>query len=183
MKIVDINIELKRIIELASKHDRQAQKVLYNNYASKLMSVCRQYVVDTHIAEDLLVTSFMKVFTYLPQYENRGSFDAWVRKIAVNECISYLRNNRKINFIEESELMPGDDIAVQEDPISDIQYMIDKLPEGCKMVFCLFVVEGYKHHEIAALLNISVGTSKSQMAYARKLLQEMLEAEKKLCHG
>ncbi len=183
MKIVDIYGELNVLIQLAIAQDRQSQKVLYQKYAPKLLSICRQYVADSHTAEDLLVTAFMKIFTNLSNYENQGKFEAWIRRITVNECISHIRANKKFRFAEEHEIVTISDGADLSLHTEDIQGMIDNLPFGCKMVFNLFAVEGYKHHEIAVMLNISEGTSKSQLAYARKLLQQMLESDKKRQYG
>lgn len=183
MKVVDINCELYKLIDLVIIQDRQAQKVLYTRYAPKLLSTCRQYIVDVQIAEDVMVTSFMKIFVHLSKYENRGNFEAWIRRIAINECISFIRANKKVRYVEECDITSEHSSADGAVHTEDIQQMIDKLPYGCKMVFNLFAVEGYKHMEIASLLNITEGTSKSQMAYARKLLQQMLKNDHKINHG
>lgn len=183
MKIVDIHNELHKQIERAIQQDRQAQKVLYQRYAPKLLSVCRQYIQDIHAAEDMLVTSFMKILTNLHRFEYKGSFEAWMRRITVNECISYIRKNKKVQYTDQievsSEMREVDSLLFE----ADIQDIIDGLPTGCKMVFIMFVVEGYKHEEIAEILHISEGTSKSQLAYARKLLQQMLLQNNIANHG
>lgn len=183
LKIVDIYGELNVLIRQAIEKDRQAQKMLYQKFSPKLLNVCRQYVADIHKAEDLLVTSFMKIFTNLDKFENKGQFEAWIRRITVNECISHIRTSKKVHFVEENEICTLTESADGILLVDDIQAMIDRLPLGCKMVFNLFAIEGYKHHEIADMLNINEGTSKSQLAYARKLLQQTLDSEKKVQHG
>jgi RNA polymerase sigma-70 factor, ECF subfamily len=176
LKIVALHQELETLIRKAGNKDRQAQKVLYNRYAPKLLSVCRQYISDIYAAEDVMVSAFMKIFTNLDRFENRGNFEAWIRRIAVNESISYIRANSKVRFIEDSiSEMTATETSDSALLTADIQALVDKLPEGCKMVFMMYAVEGYKHHEIAAMLNISEGTSKSQLSYARKILQSLLQ--------
>ena len=101
MKVVDINSELFEWIDLAIRNDREAQRVIYNKYSPKLLSTCRQYINDIHAAEDVLVTAFMKFFTNISNFENKGNFEAWIRRITVNECISFIRANKKVRFTDE----------------------------------------------------------------------------------
>jgi RNA polymerase sigma-70 factor, ECF subfamily len=183
LKVIDINNELFEWIDLARHNDRQAQRMIYNKYAPKLLGICRQYINDIYAAEDILVTAFMKIFTHLGKFENRGNFEAWIRRIAVNECISYIRADKKVRFTDEDSLMSASETSDSHMIIQDIQSMIDLLPFGCKMVFNLYAIEGYKHQEIAALLGISEGTSKSQLAYARNLLQQWLHQNNMAYHG
>ena len=175
MKIVNIHSELNLLIEKAKDKNRQAQSAIYHRFAPKMLSVCRQYLKNEHTAEDLMISSFMKVFTNLDRFEYKGSFEGWVRRIMVNECISYLRVNKKIYYTEEEHFTEGslNEIDLQF-KVEEIQSMIDSLPEGCKMVFNLYAIDGYKHREIADMLDIEEGTSKSQLAYARKMLQALI---------
>lgn len=180
MKVIDIHNELYKIIDLSIRKDRQAQKKLYERYSPKLLSICRQYIRDSYSAEDIMVTSFMKVFKNLHTYERKGNFEGWIRRITVNECISFLRIAKNQTFTNEYPEVCGDVTSPEAKIYHDeIQDMVDNLPEGCKMVFMLYAVEGYKHQEIASMLEINEGTSKSQLAYARKLLQTMVEQENK----
>ena len=183
MKVVDIHQDLYQLLEGAIRQDRQSQKVLYNKFAPKMLSICRQYVSDLQSAEDLMISSFMKVFTNLHRFEKRGHFEAWLRRIFVNECISFIRSNQKIRFVEEDLNIKGSESTDGFLITQDIQDMIDMLPDGCRMIFNLFAIEGYKHHEIADLLSISEGTSKSQLAYARKLLQQLVHQFNIADHG
>lgn len=183
MKVVDINSELFEWIDLAIRNDREAQRVIYNRYSPKLLSTCRQYISDIHAAEDVLVTTFMKIFTHINKFENKGNFEAWIRRITVNECISFIRANKKVRFADEDNNVSASDTSDSGIIMLDIQTMIDLLPYGCKMVFNLYAIEGYKHQEIAELLGISEGTSKSQLAYARKLLQQWFHQNNMAYHG
>ncbi len=125
----------------------------------------------------------MKILMHLDKFEQKGSFEAWIRRITVNECISYIRANKNIQYTEQVEVSAECNDADDRLFESDIQSMIDALPEGCKMVFILYSIEGYKHNEIAAMLSVSEGTSKSQLAYARKLLQKNLIQHKMVENG
>jgi RNA polymerase sigma-70 factor (ECF subfamily) len=150
-----------------------------------MLGVCRKYISDIHHAEDIMLTGFMKVFTHLKKFEHKGSFEGWIRRIMIYECIDFIRANKNqiINQNTEDNNLSQNESAyeMEEFTIDDIQYLIDNLPDGYKMVFNLFAIEGYKHQEIAAMLKISEGTSKSQLSHARKLLQnQIVELKKKL---
>ena len=138
-----------------------------------MLAVCRQYVKDMHHAEDLMLQGFLKVFTNLHTFKHQGSFEGWIRRIMVNTCISYLRKKNLLDLSDEEYIFNDAAIeSLENTSVKDIQKLIDKLPEGYKLVFNLFAIEGYKHLEIADKLGISVSTSKSQLFKARKLLQE-----------
>lgn len=142
-----------------------------------MLGVCRQYIRDIHFAEDVMVEGFVKVFKNLDSFEHRGSFEGWIRRIMVRECISYLRKRQFVVYDEEAYKTESS-TADEGSSILDVEYiqqLIDELPEGYKMVFLLYAIEGYKHHEIANMLKISEGTSKSQLFKARKMLQENLK--------
>ena len=130
-----------------------------------------------HYAEDVMVNGFVKVFKGLHSFEHRGSFEGWVRRIMVRESISFLRKRQFVVYddevLETNQMQTTSDTSSMD--VEHIQTLIDALPEGYKMVFVLYAVEGYKHQEIAEMLNISEGTSKSQLFKARKLLKENLK--------
>ncbi len=177
MKIISLYGNERLLIKKAKKGDRLSQKAIYESYAPKMLGVCRQYIRDIHYAEDVMVGGFVKVFKYLKDFEHRGSFEGWIRRIMVRESISYLRQRQFVVYDDEvlsTKASIKDDLGDLEN-VEHIQALIDQLPQGYKMVFVLYAVEGYKHHEIAALLNISEGTSKSQLSKARKQLQENLK--------
>ncbi len=177
LKIVALNHTEKNWIKKARAGDSKAQRMLYEKYSGKMLGVCRQYVRDIQFAEDVMVNGFVKVFGHLGSFENRGSFEGWIRRIMVRESISYLRKKQFVVY--DDEVLESQERGVDSNfdafDTAYIQEQIDKLPEGYKMVFLLFAVEGYKHHEIAEMLQISEGTSKSQLFKARKMLQENLK--------
>lgn len=184
MKVIQLHQKEKQLIELAVENNRQAQQQIYAKFSPKMLSVCRQYLKDMHHAEDVMITGFMKVFTNLKNFEHKGSFEGWVRRIMVYECIDFLRvkkNNFNHQDIEDVTLSEGESgYEMEEFSVDDIQNLIDNLPDGYKMVFNLYAVEGYKHQEIAQMLKISEGTSKSQLSHARKVLQlQITELKKK----
>ena len=175
MKVINLHQDEKNIIRLAVDNNRQAQQQLYVKFSPKMLGVCRQYIKDLQQAEDVMITAFMKMFTNLKTFEHKGSFEGWIRRIMVNECISFIRVQKQVKFIEdetffEERLDSFDNLY----SVEQIQFFIDQLPDGYRMVFNLFAIEGYKHHEIAKMLGINEGTSKSQLAHARKVLQKQV---------
>ena len=173
MKIIKLHNKQKSLIKKAIDNNREAQQQLFEQYSPKMLGVCRQYVKDLHHAEDLLLQGFLKVFTNLHKFKHEGSFEGWIRRIIVNTCLSYLRKKNLIDVTDEEYIF--NDAAtesLENTSVEDIQKLIDLLPEGYKMVFNLFAIEGYKHSEIAEKLSISESTSKSQLFKARKLLQQ-----------
>lgn len=184
MKVINLHQEEQEIIGLAVGNNRQAQQMIYNKFAPKMLSVCRQYIKDLQFAEDVLISAFMKVFINLKNFEHKGSFEGWVRRIMVNECISYIRAQKKVSFIEDEYYKEDSFNNIDSNyNVNDIQFLIDSLPDGYKMVFNLFAIEGYKHQEIAVMLGISEGTSKSQLCHARKMLQEQIIKLKNYSNG
>ncbi|WP_299013649.1 sigma-70 family RNA polymerase sigma factor [uncultured Polaribacter sp.] len=172
MKIIKLQSE-KSLIKKAIDNNREAQKQLFDQHSPKMLGVCRQYVKDLHHAEDLLLQGFFKVFKNLDKFNFDGSFEGWIRRIMVNTCISYLRKKKVINLSDDDYVFDNEaTVNLENTSVEDIQKLIDSLPEGYKMVFNLFAIEGYKHSEIAKKLSISESTSKSQLFKARKLLQQ-----------
>lgn len=186
MKIVKLHINRHEVVRKVIQQDRAAQKYLYDMYAPKLLSICRQYLPRLDEAEDILITAFMKIFRNLDKLDNTDMLESWMKRIVINESISFLRakKNMVLEQIEDHDWSDFDSTMESHLVVKDIQQMIDDLPDGCKIVFNLYAVEGYKHNEIASMLSISEGTSKSQLAYARKLLQEMIVEQNKIgYHG
>jgi RNA polymerase sigma factor (sigma-70 family) len=172
LKIIKLYHE-KLLIQKAIHNSREAQQQLFTKHSPKMLGVCRQYVKDLQHAEDLLLTGFLKVFTNLSQFKHEGSFEGWIRRIMVNTCISYLRKKNLVALSDDDFIF--NDVAtdsLENTSVEDIQKLIDKLPDGYKIVFNLFAIEGFKHTEIALKLGISESTSKTQLFRARKLLQE-----------
>ena len=184
MKVLYLNQEEKEIIGLAIENNRVAQQKIYVQFSSKMLSVCRQYVKDIHQAEDIMITAFMKVFSNLKNFQHNGSFEGWIRRIMVNECISHIRVQKKVSFIEDENYLEESFNNIESQfSVDDIQFLIDSLPDGYKIVFNLYAIEGYKHKEISSMLGITEGTSKSQLSHARKMLKEQIRALKNYSNG
>lgn len=185
MKVIQLFKNDALLIKRAAAGNRQAQRKIYEKHSGKMLSICRQYVKDLHHAEEVMLNGFFKVFTHLEDFREEGSFEGWMRKIMVREAISFLRTNKR-NIFAEDELPENADFSysfTSDFNVAYIQEVIDGLPEGYKMVFLMYAVEGYKHHEIAKMLNITEGTSKSQLFKARKMLQEKLAQENRTEYG
>jgi RNA polymerase sigma factor (sigma-70 family) len=184
LKIINIHKNQTQLIDEASKNSRQAHHVIYQTFSPKMLSVCRMYIKDVHQAEEVMLDGFLKVFTQIGDFKNQGSFEGWIRKIMIRKCIDFLRKNSKVVFREDAitEDLNQDEIHLRYETLH-IQQAIDQLPEGYKMIFNLYAIEGYKHDEIATMLNITEGTSKSQLHKARKLLQHKLKDYKSTSHG
>ena len=175
MKVIQLYQTEKELISHSITGKRSAQHQLYNQFAPKMLGVCRQYLKDVQLAEDIMITGFMKVFTNLKNYQHNGSFEGWIRRIMVNESISYLRVQKQTKFMEDENFAEESYNATdQQFAVNDIQFLIDALPDGYRMVFNLYAIEGYKHQEIGKMLGISEGTSKSQLSHARSLLQKQI---------
>ncbi|MGH1435306.1 MAG: RNA polymerase sigma factor [Lewinella sp.] len=167
----------QELISACQKQDPLAQRRLYETFSPKMLGVCRRYLSRAEDAEDVLVEGFCKVFQNLEQYTGKGSFEGWVRRIMVNESLMFLRKKhalRNAYEIKEYFDLRSDQNVVAELAAQDILYLLDQLPTGYRTVFNLYVIEGFKHREIAEELGISINTSKSQLILAKKRLQESL---------
>jgi RNA polymerase sigma factor (sigma-70 family) len=157
----------------------RAQKVLYDRLAPGMLGVCLRYLRRQEDAEEALVLGFVKVFRALEQYRHEGSFRGWVRRIMINEALGQLRRQHPmhVDIDECSDGVATIGAAAESDlDTADLLRLIQGLPAGYRTVFNLYAVEGYSHPEIAELLGISEGTSKSQLSKARALLQRQLAA-------
>lgn len=155
-----------------------AQKNIFEQYGSFLYRVAYRYVRDRMTAEDLVVDSFLKIFEGAAnfRFDNLRSFEAWMKRIVINESLMLLRKQANFNLMPESEAIevPVDDNILDSISSDEIYQLIAELPDGYRTVFNLFAIEGYSHKEIAEQLNINEGTSKSQLNHARKLLQKKI---------
>lgn len=179
MRVIPLHTNEARLIEKAAKNNKEAQQYIFNVYAPKMLSVCRYYITDLQFAEDVMITAFFKVFSNLKSFRHKGSFEGWIRKIVIREAISFLRSKKQFVYIEDNFKAFSDNVKPENESmahleVDEIQLLIDDLPEGYKTIFLLFA-EGYTHKEIAALLDISENTSKSQLHKARKILKEKVK--------
>jgi RNA polymerase sigma-70 factor (ECF subfamily) len=164
--------------------DRASQQKLYNLYARKMMGVCLWYARNREEAEEVLQDGFMRVFTYINTFKGEGSFEGWIRKIMVNAALLKYRNKSQLRAIVEYDAEEHDirepDSVIEILEAKELVNLVQTLTPGYRMVFSLYVLEGMKHREIAELLGISEGTSKSNLADARGILQKALESRKKV---
>lgn len=166
------------MIEKCLQNDRQAQYQLYHTFAPKLMPVCRRYAKTSWDAEDILQEGFIKVFRYLADFKNNGSFEGWLRRIMVTSALNFYK--RKKLHSNETELNYMPDAIVPEKEVTakiyhdELMQLVSNLPKGYRSVFSLNTIEGFTHKEIGEMLNISANTSKSQLTRARISLQKSL---------
>ncbi len=164
------------LIDLCRRENRKAQKLLYERFAPKMFGVCKRYVKVKEDAEDAMINGFYKVFSNIRSFKSKGSFEGWIRRIMVNECLMFLRkqNNFKMT-VEISNVEMKSNITAQDKlQENDILNLLNKLPTGYRTVFNLYVIEGYKHREIAEILGISINTSKSQLILAKDRMRKLL---------
>lgn len=167
------------LIKLKNK-DRLAQRQVYEQFAGRLYAVCKRYLKKDEEAEEALADAFFIIFTKIDQLQNVEVFEGWAKKIAVNQCLQTLRKKESILVSIDEETFIEKHLADQHSESSfekDILPLLHFLPEGCRTIFNLFAVEGYPHREIAEMLSITEGTSKSQVNFARKKLQELLQTQ------
>ncbi|WP_412983854.1 RNA polymerase sigma factor [Pontimicrobium sp. IMCC45349] len=185
LKVIQLYKNETKLIKKAAQNNRDAQRILYDMHAPKMLSVCRYYISDVQHAEEVMLNGFFKVFTNIKSFKNEGSFEGWIRRIMIREAISFLRQKKQMEFVtDEIEIHDKQTNNINtEINVAEIQQLIDNLPEGYRVVFVMYAIEGYKHNEIANLLNITEGTSKSQLFKARKLLQQQVIALNKTGNG
>lgn len=170
--------DIEQIIKACQKNKPDAQRKLYEQFSGKMFGVCLQYAKDYTEAEDILQDGFVKVFTKISQYNFKGSFEGWVRRIMVNCALERFRKQNLLYSV--SEIQEYDNKMVVDDVLSEVSSkellsVIQELSPQYKTVFNLYAIEGYSHQEISEMLNISVGTSKSNLSRARVILQEKVE--------
>ena len=169
---------LTEIIELCKENDRKAQRTLYDLFSKKMFVVCLRYSSDYSDAEDMLQEGFIKIFKKIDKYNHSGSFPAWMSRLISNNCIDIIRKKPNLYAItegHENTLETYNTNAIDKLIGEDIVNLIQRWPTGYRTIFNMYVVEGYSHKEIAEKLDISAGTSKSQLNRARKVLQKKLE--------
>jgi RNA polymerase sigma factor (sigma-70 family) len=180
-----LSVTEAEIIEGCRAGKSKLQKALYERYSGKMYNICLRYAKNSDEAEDILQEGFIKVFDKINQFAGTGSFEGWIRRIMVNSALEVIRK-RKIDFsvvdtkyIQDPHEYTYNTISTLN--VKELLAVIQQLPDGYRTVFNLYVIEGYQHSEIAEILGVSEGTSKSQLARARNLLQSKLnETEQNL---
>lgn len=172
--------QLAIIIEKCKNNDRESQRLLYQHFYNYGMTICSRYATHREEAKEILNDGFVKVFTKLDLYSSNLSFKAWLNKILVNTAIDYFRKNQ-LNLptvdLENAQHCEIAEEVLENLSVEEVFKLINRLSPVYRMVFNLYVVEGYKHHEIAEKLGISVGASKSNFAKAKMRLQAMIQEE------
>lgn len=174
-------INARDLVSRSIRNDPVAQKQLYQHFAPEMLAVCYRYTKDHDEAHDILQEGFVNMFRNLGQWRGEGELGAWIRRIMVNSALNWLRSKKKIRW-ESEDLIPerqdADQVLtpLQQMEAKELADMIRRLPVGYQTVFNLHAVEGYSHAEIASLLGITEGTSRSQYLRARKHLIELIKA-------
>jgi RNA polymerase sigma factor (sigma-70 family) len=168
------SLPIESLIAGCQKQNPKSQRELFERLSAKMLAVCLKYIKETTAAEDVLIIAFRKVFDRIAQYRQLGSFEAWIRRIVVNECLMHLEKER--NFYKQTgleKIYPQDNHIGPSDHLDweDLRKLVNSLPKGYRTVFQLFVIDGLSHGEIAQQLEITENTSKSQLSRARAHLQ------------
>ena len=169
-------MDLKQLINDCQKNDRKAQGQLYRLYSSKLFSVCLKYSRNYTEAQDNLQDGFLIIFKKIEQYSFKGSFDGWLKRVMINHVLQQYRQETFLSLVKE-DVPDNDEIEIDDEDIS-LEYLlkiIQELPNQYRLVFNLYVLDGYSHVEIAEMLTINLGTSKSNLAMAKMILREKIE--------
>ena len=169
-------MSLEQLIEQCKKNDVKAQSQIYKLFASKLFSICLKYSRNYAEAEDNLQDAFVTIFKKISQFKNIGSFEGWMKRIAINTALQRYRSVGVFDIVNENQIM-DESIDIDEDTISMdfLLRIIQELPNRYRLVFNLYALDDYSHKEIAEMLNISTGTSKSNLARARMILKEKID--------
>lgn len=173
-------INLDQVIVDCKKGKRKAQVALYNHYAPVLLGVCVRYVHDKSEAQDILQESFLKIFKNIKDYSGKGHFENWIKKIVVNTAITYFHKEKKHYYHDDLEEASESEVSIEIAPDKEIEAkelysLLGTMPDGYRMIFNLYAIEGYKHREIAEQLNIDESTSKSQYLRAKKWLAKEMK--------
>jgi RNA polymerase sigma factor (sigma-70 family) len=166
--------DLKNIINKCASGDSKAQETLYKMFAPKMFGVCLRYSKDFAEAEDNLQDGFVKVFTHIKNFRNEGSLEGWVRRIMVNASLEKFRKHRSLYPVEDISVYESQKVAediLDKIAAEDLLTLIQQLSPRYRMVFNLYVIEGFSHQEISQEMGINIGTSKSNLARARDILK------------
>jgi len=166
------------ILQGCLKNNAAAQKALYEKYSAKMLVVCYRYAHNREDAEDMLQEGFIKIFSQIHTFENRGALEGWIRRIIVHTCINNLKKNKRFN--ESVDLIHATSIQVREESIpsiiqaKEVVECIRMLPIGYRTVLNLYAIEGFTHKEISGMLDIEESTSRSQYTRAKAMLEDIL---------
>lgn len=169
-------MSLKQLIDRCISHDAKAQSQLYQLYAGKLFTLCLKYSKNYADAEDVLHDAFMTIFKKIDQYDYKGSFEGWLKRVTINTALQRYRGAVVFELVKDDKI---EDVQVEiENADVNIDFLlkcVQELPDRYRLVFNLYVLDGYSHKEIGGLLTISEGTSKSNLSRARMILKQKIE--------
>lgn len=175
--VMPLSTELDDLLARCGRHEPAAQRALYARYAGRMLGVARRYVRSVAEAEDILQDAFVKVFTRLADFRGEGSFEGWVRRIVVTTALNHWQSGQhrrqQVLLDDAPEPFAPDADAFDRLGVAEVLALMEKLPDGCRLVLNLYAVDGYSHGEIAELLGIQESTSKAQLSKARKLLTRL----------
>ncbi len=166
---------LEEIIKGCEKNNPRSQRELFVRYSPRMLGICRRYISNLVDAEDIMIEGFMKILENINQFKGSGSFEGWMIRIMVNESLSFIRRNKNMSVevsLEKAEPKPDYSFVYSNFNNDQLLKLIDDMPVGYQTVFNLYVMEGYTHKEIGALLNITEGASKSQLSRAKAYLRQ-----------
>ncbi|MDC8005028.1 sigma-70 family RNA polymerase sigma factor [Aureisphaera galaxeae] len=168
---------LQQLIEECKRHDAKAQELLYRQYSGVLFGICLKYSPNRAEAEDSLQDAFITIFNRIEQYQGKGSFEGWMKRITVNTVLQKYRKKKVFDISNEEQLEDAEvEVETTQVPLDFLLKIIQELPDRYRLVFNLYVLDGYSHKEIAEMLGISDGTSKSNLARARMSLKKKVES-------
>jgi len=172
------------IIKGCKKNNIACQRLLFDAYAGRLMTVCLRYACDTPEAEDMLQETFIRIFDVIDQYRFEGSFEGWLKRIAVSVALRILQKKKikfsSADFISDENISAAEPKVLSTLSVEELLKLINGLPDGYRIIFNLYVMEGYNHDEIAEMLNIETVTSRTQLVKARKMLQKQILSNQKI---
>ncbi|MBS3737479.1 RNA polymerase sigma factor [Mesohalobacter halotolerans] len=170
-------MKLKKLIKQCQDKELKAQKALYEIYSSKLFSLCLKYSKNYAEAQDNLQDAFISIYENIHQFKHKGSFEGWMKRIVINTALQRYRNQKvfSLNY-EENLIQPENDYSENNISLNELLKCIQELPNRYRMVFNLYVLDGYSHKEIAEMMEISVGTSKSNLARGRQILKDKVNS-------
>jgi RNA polymerase sigma factor (sigma-70 family) len=170
-------LSLDQLIQKCKKNDTKAQSDLYKLFSSKLFALCLKYSRNPVEAEDNLQDAFVTIFEKMSQYKYKGSFEGWLKRIVINTALQRYRSKGVFNIVNENNI-EDTSIEIEDNDVVDIDFLlltIQELPDRYRLVFNLYALDGYSHKEIAKMLDISTGTTKSNLSRARMILKNRIE--------
>ena len=174
---LDLTFTIDSLLDGCKQGEREAQENLYRTLAPRMMAVCMRYAKDSYEAEDMLQNGFVKVFNKVSEFRSEGSFEGWIRRIMVNTAIeTYRKNLRTLSVVDIDEVydQPQSTFDMNQLETKDLMKLVQQLSNGYRMVFNMYVIEGYSHKEISESLGITEGASKSQLSRARAILKDKI---------